>query len=194
MAYCRKTHWWVSWGGAFGDCLGGATHVNRWTLSMVLCFVALCGGGLRKGTVAAVWPLEFCLGQSCPHHPPWCQTLQFLPIRHWCPSSCCPSAGAQKEWVCVSPKSGPFTRSCLRIPVFSAISTPTGFHSQNFWGLIFLALEPCVGWPGVGLGSPTPEVSLLIFIHYTQVWGCPCNMSMSLCLHCSYPFGWMRFL
>ena len=44
----------------------------------------------------------------------WCQTLQSLPIYHWCPSSSHPSAGAQREqiWVgesvCGSPK-----RNCL---------------------------------------------------------------------------------
>ena len=37
----------------------------------------------------------------------------------------------------------------------SLITTkPTSFCSQKFWGLLLLALEPWVGEPGMGLGSP----------------------------------------
>ena len=57
-------------------------------------------GEFRKGTVASVhlsvWK------KAVPPLLPWCQTLHFVPVCHWCPSSCCPGAGAQKEWVWVS--------------------------------------------------------------------------------------------
>ena len=32
-----------------------------------------------------------------------------------------------------------------------------GFHRQNLWGLLFLALEPWAGGPSVGLGLLTPH-------------------------------------
>ena len=49
----------------------------------------------------------------------------------------------------------------LRAPVASSTdSTPTGFHSQVLWGLIFLALESWAGGPGVGLGLLAPDISL----------------------------------
>ena len=37
----------------------------------------------------------------------------------------------------------------------------SGFCSQKLWGLIFLALEPWAGGPGMGLGLLTPKISLL---------------------------------
>ena len=53
------------------------------------------GGGLRKRTMASahlsVWE------KAVPQFLPLCQTLQFLPVHHWCLSSCYPSAGAQRE-------------------------------------------------------------------------------------------------
>ena len=47
--------------------------------------------------------------------------------------------------------------------VSSADSIPTGFCSQKLWELIFLALEPWAGVPGVELGLLTSEISLLDF-------------------------------
>ena len=38
---------------------------------------------------------------------------------------------------------------------------PAAFCSQKLWGLIFLALEPWAGGPGVGLGLFAPKISLL---------------------------------
>ena len=38
-------------------------------------------------------------------------------------------------------------------------SIPASFYSQKLWGLIFLALEPWAGEPGVGLGLLVPETS-----------------------------------
>ena len=50
--------------------------------------------------------------------------------------------------------------------VSSTASIPTDFYSQKLQGPIFLALEPRVGGPGVGLGSLAPEIFLLIFIQH----------------------------
>ena len=47
--------------------------------------------------------------------------------------------------------------------ISSTDSIPTGFCSQKLWGLIFLALEPWAGGPGVGMGFLAPEISLLNF-------------------------------
>ena len=49
------------------------------------------------------------------------------------------------------------------LSVSSTDSIPTGFCSQKLCGLIFLALEPWAGGPGVGLGLLVPKVSLLNF-------------------------------
>ena len=61
-----------------------------------------------------------------------------------------------------------FKEELLGAPAVSYTdSIPTGFCSQKLWGLIFLALEPWSGGPGVGLGLFAPEISLLNF--YPQV-------------------------
>ena len=62
-------------------------------------------------------------------------------------------------------------RGTLGAPkVSSTDSISTGFCSQKWWGLIFQALEPWGGVPGVDLGLLTPKISLHvdvgpIFIH-----------------------------
>ena len=43
---------------------------------------------------------------------------------------------------------------------------PTDFYRHKLGGFIFLALEPWTVWSALGLGSLTPEVSLLFFIHH----------------------------
>ena len=53
---------------------------------------------------------------------------------------------------------------------YSAVSSPNGFYSQKLWGFIFPALELWAMWSGLGLGSLTPKVYFLIFIHHTWVW------------------------
>ena len=62
-------------------------------------------------------------------------------------------------------------KEVLEVPeVSSTDSIPSGFCSQKLWVLIYLALEPGAGEPGVGLGLLTPEISLLIFIHHILAW------------------------
>ena len=43
------------------------------------------------------------------------------------------------------------------------VSNSASFYSQKLWGLIFLALEPWPGGPGMGWGPLTPKISLLNF-------------------------------
>ena len=47
--------------------------------------------------------------------------------------------------------------------VSSSESIPAGFCSQDLWGVVFLALETCAGWPSVCLGLLTPKISLSSF-------------------------------
>ena len=78
-------------------------------------------------------------------------------------------------------------KEVLEVPeVSSTDSIPSGFCSQKLWVLIYLALEPGAGEPGVGLGLLTPEISLPNFIHHMWMWDQPVP-----CLHPSYQSGWM---
>ena len=148
---------------------------------------------------------SFVSEEAASRHLPWCQTLQFLPICHWCPSSYCPAGGAQREWVCISPKSIVvlFRGYSWESHSFFCCPTPTGVYSQKLWEVVFLVLEPWVGWSDVGLGSLTPEGSLPIFICHMWVWDCLFHIlylctSLCLCtfphLWPSYPSGWMWLL
>lgn len=44
----------------------------------------------------------------------------------------------------------------LTLPSISLSDNRWGFHSQNFWEILFLTLEPCAGEPVLGLGPLTP--------------------------------------
>ena len=102
---------------------------------------------------------------------------------HWCPSSCCPGAGAQREWVCISSKSvlGPLRGDAWESCSFFLYPKPHWFLHTEVMGT-HLGLEP---WAGVGLGFLAPEVSLPIFIHHMWVWDCPFCISESLCVSMS---------
>ena len=164
---------------------------------------ALSWGGLREGAMLLPGLWNFVQDEAISQYSPWCQALQFLPECHWCHSSCCPAAKAQREWVCISPKSivGLFGGDSWESCSFFHFPTPSSFYSQKLWGLIFLTLEPWAGWSDVGLGSLTPEVCLPIFF-ITCVWGTNCStspcLSVPLCnsphLHPSYLSGWMWLL
>ena len=94
---------------------------------------------------------------------PWCQTLQFLPVYHWCLSSFHPSAAAQKEWVWVGETMcGLFKRNCLgALVVSSTDSIPAGFCSCGV--LSSWHWNPGLEGPHVGLGLLALEISLLNF-------------------------------
>ena len=135
-----------------------------------------------EGSERAQWPLpglwSFVQEEAVPWHLPWCQTPQFLPICSWGSSSCCPGAGAQREWICVSYKTvlGPL-RGAAWVSPFILLLHPYWFLQTEVIGLTFLALEPWAGWSVVGLGSFAPEVSLQIFILHPWVWDHPFCLS-----------------
>ena len=169
--------------------------------SQIWCLhsVALCEGGLKKGTMPLPVLWSFVLEEAVPEHTPWCQTLQLLHICHWCPSSFCSHGGTQREWVCLSPKpvSGPLRGGSWESQFLPLSQPPTGFYSQKLWGLIFLVLEPWAGLSSVGLGFLAQEISLLTFIHHTWVCDCHSNLWTSVPLYVSLPSylsGWMWHL
>lgn len=151
---------WVGCGKVLGICQGGATGVMVFTRLMLIliwqrgclpaCFVA-GGRGRGKGFLTQgqwqlfLWP------------SPLSHTTQFLPVCLWCPSNCCPFAGAQGECLWGSEHvCGPFKR----VPRFPNVfhftqihQIPADFHSQMWW-LFFLPLVLCGGQPGVGWDSP----------------------------------------
>ena len=142
----------------------------------------LCVGGSSQRDSAAAWPLECCPGRSCLP----ALALHFLPICHWCPSSCCHVAESQSGWVCVSPKSiAGHLRGVFWEPHnFFCCSNPTGFYSQKLWELMFLVLKPWARWSGLGLGSFAPRVSLPFFNYHMWIWDHPflsAYLSIPLC-------------
>ena len=142
----------------------------------------------RDNATARTMPLpglwSFVQEEAVPWDLPWHQTLQFLSVCLWCPSSCCPGARAQREWVYVSfrsftgPLRGDIWESCSLFfccPILHYFF----FFSWKLCGLIFLAREPWADWSSVGLGSLAPEVFLPIFINPILVWDHPFHISMS---------------
>ena len=61
---------------------------------------------------------HFFLAESCmpPKFLP--DTFQFLPLCPWCLLSCCPTAGAQREWVQVSPCESPVRVTAWTLEAF----------------------------------------------------------------------------
>ena len=141
---------------------------------------------MGEGSESGQWLLPglwccFIHEKAVPQHSPWCQTLQFLPICHWCPSSCCPGAGTQREWICISPKSflgrlrGDAWDSCT---FFCCPNTAWILHAEAIG--TYLPGTGTLGWGiWVGLRSLAPEISLPIFIHHTWVWDCLFLLSVS---------------
>ena len=120
----------------------------------------------------------FIQEEAVPHHLPWFQTLQFLPICHWCPSSYCPGAGAQREWIWVSPKS---TADPLRGDGWESWSF---FHYPNpHWFLqpevigIYFPGSRTLGWV-VWCGAWMPHSPDIIPNFY------PPHVGMGLCVLC----------
>ena len=136
-------------------------------------------------------------------------TLHFLPICHWCPSSCCSGAESQRGWVYMSPKSvaGPL-RGCS----FFYYPNPHWFLQPEVMGTYLPgsgALD-CTVWPGAGIACsqgifpdlypphvnmelPLPVLSLPLPVHAVPclLTSPPhlCISTPSPCLHPSYLFG-----
>ena len=130
--------------------------------------MALVGGGLRKcrmaGLCSSVWE------EAVPQLSLWCQTLWFLPIYHWCPSHCCPSAGAQTVSLCKSMcHVRPFKRRDLRILQFLLPPNSHWFLQRGVMGT-YLPGTGALGWVvWCGAGPLTPKTPLF-YIHHMWVW------------------------
>ena len=143
--------------------------------SQIWCYgvVALCGGRLRKGTMATV--CSSLWENAVPQLSTWCQTLWFLPTCHWCPSRCCPGAGAQRKWVWVSPRAGPSKRRCLKILQFLLPAQPPLVFTARSMG-ISLSGSETLGW------DPSFMIYPSKLIHHTWVGDQP-----TLCFCSSTP-------
>ena len=85
---------------------------------------------------------HFCLGESCPppQFLPWCQAVRFLLICLRCLSLCCPHTGAQREWVWVSLRTGPWRGSargsssfCLPQPQCPLVFVARSYGDFSSW-------------------------------------------------------------
>ena len=182
---CLRWNLWGSPGWA-----NSSSHVDEVSDMAPTC--QSCGPmviGFRKGTMASA---SLSVSEKdVPQLSAWCQTLQFLPICYWCLLSYYPSAGAQMKWLWVSPCVGSSRGTAWDSTSFFHWLNPAGICIQKLTGLIFLALKPCVGGPGVRLRLFFPKISLQYFYPHVDVGpGC----SASQCLHVSYQLRWMWLL
>ena len=134
------------------------------------------------------WPLRGLWSFVCKEAVPWdlpkCQTLGFLPVRHWCPSSCCPATGAQMEWVCVSSKS---VVHPLRGDTWESCSF---FHCPNYHG--FLCQEVMgTYFPGIGTLGWDPSLPRYPSWFLPTIHRCGTARSTSPHLRPSYLSEWM---
>ena len=147
---------------------------------MLLCYGAVCGGGVWEGTMPLAW-LSSWLSVTSPAickqiGPFWCWFLGGWVCVH-------------SETLWISPKNSP-----VRLGVSPAATTPTGFSSQRF--CCFISLH----WnPGLHVLSHSPVVPRDLSTHEcrTTQSASRCLAMSPLCpaahLHPSYQSGW-RFL
>ena len=132
------------------------------------------GGGFKKNDSG------LCL--------PWCQTLQFLLVYHWCLSSCYPSTGTQRERVWVHEcMCGFFKRNWLGLQkVLPLTQSLLVFLARSCGDLSSWHWKPgpwCLVWDWDSL---LPGFPSQIFIHCMWVRDQPIPH-----LHLSYQSGWM---
>ena len=175
-----------SYGKATANSLGGSVIWVGWSLRCGIWLPALwfCGGRAQKRD-NSLYP-HFCLENTVPQLLPWCQTLQFLPECQWCLSSCYPGAGAQREWIWVSPCMGSLRRTSWDSRGFFHELIPC-WYLQSEVMRTYLPDTGTLGWGDLvwGWNSLLPRYPSQIFIHYTWKWDQPI-----LCLCPSYQ-GWM---
>ena len=125
------------------------------------CCVALWGRAQERQNGLC---LPFCLRESClPALTPMSDTLvppciplvPFKLLLWWYWSS----EGVHLSKLGTGTLRGTYRESSS----FFTDSNPTVFYSQKLWGLIFLALKPWAGGPGVRLVPFTPKIFLLNF-------------------------------
>ena len=137
------------------------------------------GGGFKKRTMASachsVW--EKAVSQLLP----WCQTLHFLSLCHWCLLSCYPGAGAQREWVLSKSVCGFFKGHCLGLQKFLPLTqSPLVFAARSSEDLPSWHWNPGLVDLGWGWDSWFPRYFSSIFIHYTWMWDQPVCVSFFL--------------
>ena len=129
------------------------------------------GGGFRKWTMASA-----CLSvweEAVPQVSSWCPTLQFLPVCHWCLSSCHPGAGVQMGVSLSKSVCRFFKRNYLGLQKFLWLS-PCWFLQPEVMGT-YLPGTGILGW-GTWCGRGTSSFlsySFQIFVHHTWVWDQP---------------------
>ena len=102
---------------------------------------------------------------------PQCQTLQSLPVYHWCPSSCHPGARGQRERACIGEFMCGFPKgNCLGLEQPPPLTqSPLVFTARSCGDLFSWLWNP-------GLGLLTPKICLLNF------YPCGCGAS-PFCIH-----------
>ena len=142
--------------------------------------VALCGG-LTNGTVAPAWPLEFCLGESCPLVLTLMPDTSVSPPMPLAPFQLLPPRGSESVWVLSLLWS--FKKWHLRISFFHCPTShwflppevvgiylpgtgTLGSGISCFWGI------PPDFYPrvGVGLLVPGPCLSCLTGVTSLTPW------------------------
>ena len=129
--------------------------------------------------------------KAIPQLLPWCQTLLFLPVCHWCLSSCYPASGAQKEWVWVGKSVCVFfKRNCLGLQKFLPLTqSPLVFVARTYEDLSSLHWNSVLGVLVWDLDSLLPRYPSQVFIHHMCMWDQPIPH-----LHPSSQSGWVWFL
>ena len=133
---------YVGWNKVSGDLQGRANSVSQ-------------GDGVSDMTPTCWLCWLSAWEKAIPQLSPWCQPLQLLPLCHWCLLRCYPSAGAQREWVCVS--------SCVSSLKGTAWDSRSFFYQLNpHWFLQPEVVRTCLphtgtlAW-GVWGGAGTPH-------------------------------------
>ena len=150
-----------------------------WSLQYGVTTLWLCEEGLRKQTMLLPGLWSFVQEEEVvPKHSLWCQTLQFLPICHWCPSSCCSGAEAQREWVWLSHKS--FKKALLRVLTFLPLPRPPlVFTTRSYSNLCSWQWNP-------GLGNVVLDLDPLLVRNLSELYTQHMGVGLpSLCLHVS---------
>ena len=177
----------INWVELSGDLQGGANSVSQadgW--HQPAGSVALWGRGFWKGTAyLCMWE------KAVPQVLPWCQTLHFLSVCHWCLSSCYPSAGTLRVSMCVVILRETAWDSRNIIHWLSAC----WFLQPEVMGIHLPSTNPGAGIPGVGSGPLAPEISLLNFYpEFLPMWNKPIlcstpstslDTSLDVCGFCS---------
>ena len=120
-SYCKQLEWAYKQGGMEPQGISRAVQTTLATDGVSIWHppassVALSSVGFRKGAMASAHDLSV-REKAVPQLSPWCQILQFLPVCHWCLSSCHHGSGAQGKWVRVS-RCVYFRKNCLGFQPF----------------------------------------------------------------------------